>query len=212
MTKPHWVTIQKYIRHSEFDIPARRNLRSSSQVQLLDSWFLDIGRKDTGEEVSPSPHHSCGTYFLPTSDFSTTSINFPGRDSNSLYATVHVTPLRIVDNSVISTTTTTTTTATTITTTTTMLACLGEFENPGQLSIQEVLGGTDDCVLKIFIISWIFEVTKHGNSVEMSAMDFLKEAPNKPAYGMLRTYRKCQYPTWNCMGGWWRTENLSWFG
>ena len=35
MTKPHWVTIQKYIRHSKFDIPARRNLWSSSQVQLL---------------------------------------------------------------------------------------------------------------------------------------------------------------------------------
>ena len=90
-----------------------------------------------------------------------------------------------------------------------MLTYLGDFENPGQLSIQEVLGGTDDCVLKIFIISWIFEITKHGNSVEMSAMDFLKEASTKTAYGMLRIYRKCQYPTGNCMGGWWRMENLS---
>ena len=53
----------------------------------------------------------------------------------------------------ISTTTTTTTSTITATTTTTMLACLGDFENPGQLSIQEVLGGTDDCVLKIFKIS-----------------------------------------------------------
>ena len=57
------------------------------------SWFFDIGRNDTGEEISPSPHHSCGTYFLPTSDFSTTSINFSGRDSKlticniSCYAT-----------------------------------------------------------------------------------------------------------------------------
>ena len=56
---------------------------------------LDIGRNDPGEEVSPSPHHSCGTYFLPTSDFSTTSINFSEETQNSLYATVHVTPLRI---------------------------------------------------------------------------------------------------------------------
>ena len=37
----------------------------------------------------------------------------------------------------------------------------------------------------------------------------LKEAPTKTAYGMLRTYRKCQYPTWNCMGGWLKTGNLS---
>ena len=33
------------------------------------------------KDVSPSPHHSCGTCFLPTSDFSTTSINFSGKDS-----------------------------------------------------------------------------------------------------------------------------------
>ena len=44
------------------------------------SWFLDIGRNDPVEEVSPSPHHSCGIYFLPTSDFSTMNINFSGRD------------------------------------------------------------------------------------------------------------------------------------
>ena len=46
----------------------------------LNSWFLGIGRSDPVEEVSPSPHHSCGIYFLPTSDFSTTNINFSGRD------------------------------------------------------------------------------------------------------------------------------------
>jgi hypothetical protein len=84
------------------------------------SWFLDIGRNDTGEEVSPSPHHSCGTYFLPTSDFSTTSINFPGRDSklticnSPCYATedrCQQCDLYYV-NSVISTTITITTTTT----------------------------------------------------------------------------------------------------
>ena len=46
----------------------------------LSSWSLDIGRNDPVEEVSPSPHHSCGIYFLPTSDFSTMNINFSGRD------------------------------------------------------------------------------------------------------------------------------------
>ena len=67
------------------------------------SWSLDIGRNDPVEEVSPSPHLSCGTYFLPTSDFSTTSINFSGRDSKLIiYATVCFTPQRIDVNSVIS--------------------------------------------------------------------------------------------------------------
>ena len=44
------------------------------------SWFLDIGRNNPIEEVSPSPHHSCGIYFLLTFDFSTMNINFSGRD------------------------------------------------------------------------------------------------------------------------------------
>ena len=30
----------------------------------LSSWFLGIGKNDPVEEVSPSPHHNCGTYFL----------------------------------------------------------------------------------------------------------------------------------------------------
>ena len=29
----------------------------------------------------------------------------------------------------------------------TKLPCLGDFENPGKLPVQEVLEGTDDCVL-----------------------------------------------------------------
>ena len=33
----------------------------------LNSWFLGIGRSDPVEKVSPSPPHSCGIYFLPTS-------------------------------------------------------------------------------------------------------------------------------------------------
>ena len=39
------------------------------------SWFLDIRKNARVAEVSPSPHHSCGIYFLPTSNFSTTSTN-----------------------------------------------------------------------------------------------------------------------------------------
>ena len=29
----------------------------------------------------------------------------------------------------------------------TKLSCLGDLENPGQLPVQEVLEGTDDCVI-----------------------------------------------------------------
>ena len=75
----------------------------------------------------------------------------------------------------------------------------------------EITGGTwgrtDDCVLKIFIISWIFEVTKHGNSCWNVSNGFLvKEAPTKPACGILLTYRKCQSTqpgtAWVDGGGW----------
>ena len=45
------------------------------------SWSLDIGRNDPVDEASPSPHHSCGTHFLPSSDFYTTKINSSGSDS-----------------------------------------------------------------------------------------------------------------------------------
>ena len=63
--------------HSVNDIPARRNLRSSSQVQLLVPRYQ---RNALVAEVSPSPHHSCGIYFLPTSGFSITSVNSSERD------------------------------------------------------------------------------------------------------------------------------------
>ena len=35
----------------------------------------------------------------------------------------------------------------------TKLPCLGDLENPDQFPVQGVLGGTDDCVLWIFLIS-----------------------------------------------------------
>ena len=38
----------------------------------------------------------------------------------------------------------------------TELLCLGDLKNPGQLSVQEVLRCTDDCVLWIFTISSVF--------------------------------------------------------
>ena len=63
--------------HSVNDIPAKRNIRS---LPRFSSWFLDIGRNAPVAEVFPSPHHSCGIYFLPISDFSTTNINSSDRD------------------------------------------------------------------------------------------------------------------------------------
>ena len=45
----------------------------------------------------------------------------------------------------------------------TELPCLGDFENPGQLSVQEVLRGTDDFVLWIFTISSLFMFSMSRN-------------------------------------------------
>ena len=64
--------------HSVNDHPSKA--QTFGHRPRLNSWFLGIGRSDPVEEVSPSPHHSCGIYFLPTSDFSTMNINFSGRD------------------------------------------------------------------------------------------------------------------------------------
>ena len=65
-----WLTFQQGASRATFSCCPR-----------FSSWSLDIGRSDPGKEISLSPHHSCGTYFLPTSDFSITTINFSGRDS-----------------------------------------------------------------------------------------------------------------------------------
>ena len=43
------------------------------------------------------------------------------------------------------------------------LPCLGDFENPDQLKVQEVLEGTDDSVLWIFEISSIFMFSRSNN-------------------------------------------------
>ena len=43
----------------------------------------------------------------------------------------------------------------------TELPCLGNLENPGRLPVQDVLGGTGDCVLSIFesfFAIYVFEV------------------------------------------------------
>ena len=40
----------------------------------------------------------------------------------------------------------------------TKVPCLGDFENPGQLPVQKILGGSDDSVSMIFIISSLFWV------------------------------------------------------
>ena len=46
----------------------------------------------------------------------------------------------------------------------TELPCLGDLENPGQLPVQEVLEGTDDCVLYIFEIFSLFRFSRSGKS------------------------------------------------
>ena len=45
------------------------------------------------------------------------------------------------------------------------LPCSGDLENPGQLSVQEVLEGTDDFVLWIFTISSVFMFSRSRNSL-----------------------------------------------
>ena len=45
----------------------------------------------------------------------------------------------------------------------TELPCLGDLKNPGQLPVQEVLRGTDDCVLWIFTISSVFMFSRSRN-------------------------------------------------
>ena len=43
------------------------------------------------------------------------------------------------------------------------LSRLGDLENPSQLPVQEVLEGTDDCVLYIFEISSLFMFSRSEN-------------------------------------------------
>ena len=93
--------------HSVTDIPARRNLMSSSQVQLLVPRYRKERSGIRGFSVS-SPQlwlvelTSCRH---PTSPQRAST--FPKETQNSLYATVPVIPLRIDVNSLNSTTTTT---------------------------------------------------------------------------------------------------------
>ena len=47
----------------------------------------------------------------------------------------------------------------------TELLCLVDLENLGQLPVQEVLEGTDDCVLYIFEISWLYTFLRSKNSL-----------------------------------------------
>ena len=45
----------------------------------------------------------------------------------------------------------------------TELPCLGDLENLGQLPVQQVLGGTGDCVLRIFTVSSLFMFSRVRN-------------------------------------------------
>ena len=81
----NWVAPWLAVHRSTWSSSATRWMTSQQGATFghhprLNSWFLDIGRSDPVVEVSQSPHHSCGIYFLPTSGFSTMNINFSGRD------------------------------------------------------------------------------------------------------------------------------------
>ena len=91
--------------HSVTDIPARRNLRSSSRVQLLVPRYRKERSGKRGFSVS-SPQ----LWNLLPADIRLLHNDhqlFPEETKDSLHATVHVMPLRIDVNSVNSTTTTT---------------------------------------------------------------------------------------------------------
>ena len=45
------------------------------------------------------------------------------------------------------------------------LPCLGDLENPGRLPVQDVVGGTGNCVLSIFEISSLFIFLRSMNSL-----------------------------------------------
>ena len=47
----------------------------------------------------------------------------------------------------------------------TELTCLGDLENPGRLPVQQVLGGTGDCVFSGFEISSLFLFLRSRNSL-----------------------------------------------
>ena len=48
----------------------------------------------------------------------------------------------------------------------------GDLENPGQLPVQEVFEGTDDCVLYIFEISSLFMFSRSGNSFRIFLLSY----------------------------------------
>ena len=59
------------------------------------------------------------------------------------------------------------------------LPCFGDLGNPGQLPVQEVLKGTDDCVLWIFTISSVFMFLRSSYSLLPCLDDF--EYPGQPS-------------------------------
>ena len=157
--------------HSVNDIPARRNLRSSSQVQLLVPRYRKERSGRRGFSVS-SPQ--LWIYFLLTFDFSTMNINFSGRDleliicNSPCYATedrCHQCELyyyyyyyyywwwyRLIDSRNFITLYVLEVTES-ISAVLSELRYSNDLENPGQHPVSEVLEGTDDWVLRFFVIS-----------------------------------------------------------
>ena len=84
------------------EIPARRNLRSATQVQLLVPRFCKERSDRCGFFISSSHHRSCGTCYQLKFDSYTRGHNFSEIDSKLIV--VHSSPVRIYATSVTSST------------------------------------------------------------------------------------------------------------
>ena len=76
----------------------------------------------------------------------------------------------------------------------TELPCLSDLENLGQLPVQEVLRGTDDCVIDFynFFNVYVFEVKKSiaDISTELPCSGDLENPGQLPVHGVLKlSYR-----------------------
>ena len=50
--------------------------------------------------------------------------------------------------------------------------CIGDLKNPGQLLVLEVLGGTDDCVLWIFVVFSLFMFSRSRNPLLIFLLNY----------------------------------------
>ena len=80
----------------------------------------------------------------------------------------------------------------------TELPCLDDLENPDQLPVQEVLEGTDDCVLWIFEISSLFMFSRSENPFLILLLSFYARVSPKSQVNF--RYRRYW---WFCLMNFW---------